>query len=113
MRWSAGGKVWMVVEPVRYDSHDTENPRRTSFRCGVFFLSAEGAASFVPTIGYGNYEPAECTALKEVRFKYPKGRTAPPRIEISYAGNTPNTASEQDVVLSWGAAKKAYVEDDR
>ena len=95
------------VRLLRYGGSDTYE---LSVR-GVF-IASRGAATFLPTLGYGNYEPVQCTALKAVRFRYPEGRTAPPRIEMSYEGSTPNATSEQYVAFSWSAMKKAYVEDD-
>ena len=106
-----GGRVAMYVEPVRFQSYDTEVLTHTSYRCGVFILPAEGAATFLPTIGYGQYEPVQCDGLKRVHFKYAKGRLAPPNIEMYYEGSTPHANSEQYVAFSWNAAKKAYFED--
>ncbi len=106
----SSGKVRMYVEPVKYDSYDIEVPTHTSVRCGVFFLSSDGTASFLPTIGYGQYEPVQCGRLKKVKFMYGKENPVSPRIEMYYEGSTPNSTSEQYVSFSWSEAKKAYME---
>lgn len=108
-----GGKVFMYIVPVRYDSYDTEVPTHTSFRCGVFILPEDGPGKFYPTIGYGDSEPVQCRETRAVDFVNLHTRNMPPTIFVIYGGNTPNTETGGVVVFSWNPSKNAFFEDER